>query len=583
MEYVIRTALQAVVIFSCNGILLFPLASQTRPAHCTQTTRSGFNFRPKNILPSYVNAPESMEPPINSTETDMNLELCPDNVTLKIGWTMNKHPGTEMNLCYKIKSGQLLETSCVNLDVQYSEHPIIMTCWFPMTYISYKPMITALAISDVADGGSYFYRELNTSELDPRHSCKDMCEVSEMNINPLIFCNDTASIVFDEKINVKSLSFDATESTSCDNSSVVINAQTRNKLDYRLNCAYVGIGNVKVLYSINGKFCLKYQSVRVICDSRLKRKEAPTKLHVDDFQTFVIFGVVCMIVISVIFVIINFVAQMLRHLLKVRRRNNERDIDVLDEEGMPLHDNNIRPIENIPSPTVTVPITPVDVVIKREYRKRVDSMSSSDGQSTVTTSSFRGQTVRQLHRSMTVALLENTESFYRKKILFLPTPFDTFSRDATNLLKAVFTLELSIPTECCFDREVFQRYMTGNRYNWIETILGDYDRIVVFLCFTTIRGQICKSIIEDVLDHLSVSKIKPYCTVCFLHITDSSENLEKNHHGESFHLSDKISYKNFMGEVLKYCDRNPDAEPDLLYRLTNCEASRHFVRFIGME
>lgn len=235
-----------------------------------------------------------------------------------------------------------------------------------------------------------------------------------------------------------------------------------------------------------------------------------------------------------------------------------------------------------PAPVVVNPVHPVDKVIKKEYLKRVDSMSS-EGQTSMA-SSVRGQNVRKLHRSVTVALLENTETFYRKKILFLPTPFDTFSRDATNLLKAVFTLELNIPTQCCFDRDVYQQYMTSNRYEWIENHLGDYDRILIFLCFTTIRGENRESsMVSDVLDHILLSRIRPHCKVAFLHLTDSSENLEKNHHGDSFHLSDKSSYTNFVGEVLNYCGRNPFSEPDLLYRLTNCETSKHFMGYIGIR
>jgi hypothetical protein len=107
---------------------------------------------------------------------------------------------------------------------------------------------------------------------------------------------------------------------------------------------------------------------------------------------------------------------------------------------------------------------------------------------------------------------------------------------------------------------------------------------VIFLCFTTIHGEAKgRPIVEDVLEHLLISKPRPHCKVAFLHLTDSSENFEKNHHGDSFHVMDKVSYEAFISEMFNYCGRNPDSEPELVYRLTNCETSRHFLRFIGIK
>ncbi|XP_045178742.2 uncharacterized protein LOC123538594 isoform X2 [Mercenaria mercenaria] len=582
MKYSLRSKMQVSLVVLYIGEIMFPPVYGGLQANCTQTIRTGHDFQVKVVLPTYINASEFRDPPFNFT--GMTLELCPNNVTLKISWSMDKTSGTEMKLCFRIKSdlnGKFLHTECVELNMNYSKHPIVMTCWFPMDYVSYMPIIDAMATLRENAERSYFYGELNTRDIDPTRSCEDMCEVSEMIISPVNFCNHTASVVFNENITIHALSFDASD--SCKDSPIHITGMTTKKFEFTLTCTYDGIGHVKVLYSINGKYCLKYQPVTVICVSQKKVTDSKTlEPEVDDFKTFVIFGLVCMIVITAIFVVTILVAQWLRQCFKDRRRYSGRDVNICTDEGMPFKVNSFQQKGNDTPSTGTL-ITPVDQVIKREYRKHVDSISSSDVQFANIARSLRGQTARKLHRSITMALLENMESFDRKKILFLPTPFDTFSRDATNLLKTVFTLELSIPTQCCFDRDVNKRYRTGDRYKWIESILGDFDRIVIFLCFTKIRGQTGDSAVEGLLDHLPLSKVRPHCKVAFLHITDSSESLEKNHHGDCFHLSDKNSYEVFVGAVLKYCGRNPLAEQDLMARLTNCKASRHFLRFIGKD
>lgn len=585
----ITVTFRAAFIFCISGELSSATGEPDIPAFCITSAKQKQDFQSNDILPVPVNASDFPEPPRDPL--DLKLELCPNNATLKISWHMNQSHDVDTRLCYKMKSnhdGQLLHKHCVKFFVKAANRSVTLTCWFPMGYAKQRPVITAV-VETVGSNRTYdFYGEMNTSALDPANSCgsRDICELTLMeSTKSLLSCNDTSSFNFDDRATIKAVWFDGIDSPSCRDSPVFISRRTSSKLDYSLNCIYHGLGHLKVLYTINNRVCLRYQMVKVICDSAPKVAEvaSTTETDADDFTTFVIFGVVCMVVITTVVVLINFALQKLRLVLKSRRRYIGRNhVNSNGNEALPLKANISHDEGHVPASILVNPVHPVDKVIKREYLKRVDSMSS-EGQSS-TGSATRAQNVRKLHRSVTVALLENTETFYRKKILFLPTPFDTFSRDATNLLKAVFTLELSIPTQCCYDRDVYQQYMTSNRYKWIETYLGDYDRILVFLCFTTIRGQAKGvSILDDVLDHLLLTRIRPHCKVAFLHLTDSSENLEKNHHGDSFHLSDKDSFTDFVGEVLNYCGRNPLSEPDLLYRLTNCETSKHFLRYIGIR
>lgn len=195
--------------------------------------------------------------------------------------------------------------------------------------------------------------------------------------------------------------------------------------------------------------------------------------------------------------------------------------------------------------------------------------------------------IGKLHRCVTLALLENTDdALYRKRVLILPRPYDSFSRDATNLLKTVFTMEGGIPSHCCFDRDIYQQYITGDKYEWIEQTLADRNRILVFLCFTSISIDIkCNSMVVDILEHLRLTRIKPhqFCKVVFLHITDSNDNLANHYHGDSFHMQNAHSYGEFIENILSYCGKNPDTESAFIQQLIRCDASKHFLKFVGVK
>lgn len=221
---------------------------------------------------------------------------------------------------------------------------------------------------------------------------------------------------------------------------------------------------------------------------------------------------------------------------------------------------------------------------RKPSRKRFGSTSSNDLVKDVNLT--QRVNVGKLRKCVTMALLEDTDPFYKRRIVFLPTPFDHYSRDVAGLLKNVFTDEAGIASECCFERQIFQEYMTGDRRKWIETLLSDHNKILIFLCFTSLCLESKHdSMVTDVLDRLLITTGKSHrmCKVVLIHLTDSPDSVQRNHHGDSFHINNTESYSRFIGNVLSYCGKTPDNNPDMVHTLSTCKASKHFLRLIGIK
>lgn len=222
-------------------------------------------------------------------------------------------------------------------------------------------------------------------------------------------------------------------------------------------------------------------------------------------------------------------------------------------------------------------------------RKRAASVSSlrmqEDGELKT------GLLALPMRKSITMALLEETDPFYKKRILFLPIPFDHFTNDVTKILKSVFTDDAGIPSQCCFDRKIFQEYMTGDKYKWLDNVLSDHDKILIFICFTSInldKTDVKRdSMAEEVLDNLLSTKVKSHrlCKVVLLYLTDSPNSVQKvgDVGTDSYHINSEVCYAKFVGNVMNFCGRNPETNQALIKKITQSQASKHFLTFIGKK
>ncbi|XP_053386019.1 uncharacterized protein LOC123537784 isoform X2 [Mercenaria mercenaria] len=299
--------ISATLIF-CMTELLPLTTGGGLPEHCTQTVVYRKRLKSYDIILSRLNDSEFPEPPADTD--DIKVDICPNNTVLRFSWKMNRGQGTEMKLCYRMKSmfnGQLLKFSCVRFHVQYSKRRKQMTCRFPMYYFSSRPIINVLATS-LDDGNElFYYGELNTGGLDTTDSCRHVCDVRAIEINAVMSCNAKSSIIYKDSVSIVRLSFDPINSDSCGDTSVQISGKTSNKLDYSINCTHKGLGVVNVLYNIHGYYCYKNHTVRVICDSISTTTTflATTESHVDKIQSLVIFGTSCLVITVVIICIGN--------------------------------------------------------------------------------------------------------------------------------------------------------------------------------------------------------------------------------------------------------------------------------------
>ncbi|XP_053386228.1 uncharacterized protein LOC123538576 isoform X2 [Mercenaria mercenaria] len=563
---------------------------------CTQTARSSLYSTPRVTIPKQISALGVLEP--MSEYSRLKMDLCPNSRFLKLSWTINQTQDCDVMICLKMENSrkeEIMDTVCYRMHIQQSHYASAMDCWFPVDFISKRPIIRSWILPIKTSVHGIFYGSLDTSALDPVNSCKDICETTPMNIGSQIYCQDTdSSITYDKSTTIEHLSFNAIDNSSCKNG-IKIFKQFDGRLEYQLNCSFSGVGYIKILYSIQGKYCLKYQMVTISCPYG-KSSETTLADGIDDthsFGTFMIFGLVCVIVIAATFFTVVIVVLWLydrKYYSKSPHRRHSagaRHVSLKADKNYPLKTFS-------PQPSGSRPVTCVvntDVKETKKTSPRQRSASTSSDKMPEAENEKQRLIVLPMRRSITMALLEETDLFYKKRILFLPIPFDHFTNDVTKILKSVFMETAGVPSQCCFDRKIFQEYMTGDRFKWIENVLGDHDKILIFLCFTSVSvertGTKRDSMADEILDNILITKVKSHrlCKVIFLYLTDSADSVQKvgDIATDSFHISSTDCYVNFVGNVMNFCGRNPEENPDLIRRISSCEASRHFLRFIGIN
>lgn len=591
-QYTIVVAVN--ILFLMFGVI-FMEPSDYIYVHCTQTERNRFDLRPRTIIPKRTTAsvlPQAM-PGINS----ISLDLCPDSRFLKISWTFNQTQDSDIKLCYRMDNALdgVLNTTCFLLKTFESVYPSKMDCWFPMIFMESGPVVTAWIHPSPSLSLPYFSGRLNTSYLDPGYTCKDMCEVVAMNIGSQIDCHNMASIIYDTTSTVvKRLSFDAIDNLACKNNKLHIARKTDSRLEYQLNCGFNGLGFVKVLYTTHGKYCLKYQQVTVRChngSSITKHiEDEPDDIH--SFGTFVIFGCVCIVVISLAFFGIIFAVQWLMHIrnryLKSRRgsKADSRNISISADDSIPLNIDKFQPKGSVPE--TSSQITNMTVVPSKS-RRRFSSTSSSKTQEIANAKQVL--MVPKMRKSVTMALLEDTDPFYKKRILFLPIPFDHFTNEVTKILKSIFTNEAGLFSQCCYDRNVHKHFMTGDRVKWISNILADHDKILVFLCFTSVYTEQVvgkdATMVDEILDRLVLTNLKvqppTLCKVVFLYLTDRLDNVQSKHYGDIFHISNSETFSKFICNVMNFCGRSKETYPEMINKILKSSLSKHFLHFVGIR
>ncbi|XP_060554475.1 uncharacterized protein LOC132715475 isoform X2 [Ruditapes philippinarum] len=589
------------------GLLLFLVQSLTCledmefkvHRQCTQTGRNSLYSTPKVTVPIVVDAIGVVES--LSEFQRLKIDLCPDSRFLKISWIINRTDDCDLMVCYRMennKAENLLDTVCYNLHLHQSNFSSAMNCWFPMRFIDRKPTITAWTLPTRPSTQGIFYGSLDTGALDPDNTCSDICEVVEMKVGSQVNCQHTSVVMYDSTSYIEHLSFHTKNKSYCNNGIKVLN-KTDGQLEYKINCSFNGAGFIKILYRTKGKYCLKYQMVNVVCNqertSKITDERGINDAH--SFGTFMIFGLVCLLVIAATFFTVIYVVQWVYGRTHTLKSNHHRrhsaaagahhHVTIKTEEKFPLAMFSPQPSgsrQNAYSINT-------DSMEMKNITPRKRSASVSSTKMPEEEDLKRGLLVLPMRKSITMALLEDTDPFYKKRILFLPIPFDHFTNEVTKILKSVFMDEAGIPSQCCFDRKIFQEYMTGDKFKWLDNVLSDHDKILIFICFTSINPDKVDvkrdSMAEEVLDNLLSTKVKSHrlCKVVLLYLTDSPNSVQNvgDIVTDSFHINSATCYANFVGNVMNFCGRNPEANSALIKRITNSQASKHFLSFIGKK
>ncbi|XP_060575274.1 uncharacterized protein LOC132732777 isoform X2 [Ruditapes philippinarum] len=263
-----------------------------------------------------------------------------------MSWKMKRNTGGDMQLYYRLKgifSGQLLLYRCVKLPLQYSNQRSHIMCWFPMRYLSYRPIISAYA-SSLTDGQpqqSYF-GELNTNMLADGDSCKHVCDMTNIQIKPVILCSHKSYVKFDTSVSMRGLYLYPIDSTICKKTTRKhILKKKSNRLEFSLNCTHSGLVNITVYFKTHGHYCSKYYTVRLICDSTTTTSvfsvfSTEAKNNSDSTTNlYITLGIFLSTLVNA--VIVYFVCQRSRKIPRVRQNLDDINIGIDGHVDIPLN------------------------------------------------------------------------------------------------------------------------------------------------------------------------------------------------------------------------------------------------------
>ena len=182
-------------------------------------------------------------------------------------------------------------------------------------------------------------------------------------------------------------------------------------------------------------------------------------------------------------------------------------------------------------------------------------------------------------------MLENMDET-QFSLLLLPLPYDTYTRDLASVLQTVFTIEGDIPSQCSFDKDVLNAYLTG-KYEWIENICGNRNKILILVFLTTkSHGAREDNLIYELLQHCLKQRIVPLCKVVFLHLTDDDTKVDTIYHGQHIHLKQDNAYDRFLCAILSECGKDVEGNQENSEKFQNmrkCDASKHFLKLVSND
>ncbi|WAR10230.1 hypothetical protein MAR_035306 [Mya arenaria] len=451
-----------------------------------------------------------------------------------------------------------------------------LTCWLPISVPDHLHTINVTVAGDE-------YNTIATSTLDvvdQAINCKEGCKSDDIMFNTSYLCLKNGTFNHKPSARVLRVSFEPLGKGQKVKGQTTLKhwSVTNSSISFQCNDKCNGIGRLEVSYrQLNADlYCYVYSDIRIVCDhvtSKFDRYD-----DTESFGTFVVFGLIVM----------TFVQKLMGF---HRAYKNRRD-EIIRNSILNMHkivsEPEAQPLRAHGNGTSSERETSfLRNSSHKSSHNRIASCSSwASSILSQTNSGLPSKTSsgKKLQRSVTQAMLEDLDES-KCSIIFLTLPFDQYTRDVTELLRNVLSIEGGIPSQCCFDPDVLSDYQT-NRFAFLEEITGNTNKILVFVFLTTLSyGTKEEKLIHDLLNHcLLKQRIIPQCKVVFLHLTDDDSRLETRYHGQHIHLKHDNAYKKFLSVILRECGINVDernVDSELHKRMLSCSATKHLYQLLS--
>ncbi|WAR10191.1 hypothetical protein MAR_035267 [Mya arenaria] len=429
-----------------------------------------------------------------------------------------------------------------------------LTCWLPISV----PDHLHIAINVTVAGDEYNTVASSTLDVvDQAINCKEGCKSDDLMFNTSYLCSKNGTFNHKPSARVLRVSFAPLDKgqTKLKHWSV-----TNSSISFQFNDKYNGIGTLEVSYrQLNADlYCYVYSDISIVCD-HVTSKSDP---------------------------------YIMQKIMGLHRAYKNRRDEIIRNSILNMHkiisEPEAKPLRSHGNGTSSERETSfLRNSSHKSSHNRIASGSSWASSILSQTNSglpSKASSGKKLQRSFTQAMLEDLDES-KCSILFLTLPFDQYTRDVTELLRNVLSIEGGIPSQCCFDSDVLSDYHT-NGFAFIEEITGNTNKILVFVFLTTLSyGTKEEKLIHDLLNHcLLKQRIIPQCKVVFLHLTDDDSRLETRYHGQHIHLKHDNAYKKFLSVILRECGINVDKrneDSELPKRMLSCSASKHLYHLLS--
>lgn len=244
------------------------LETATESAKCVATDVG--SLRHTMMDTTLINSTAKEEPVY--FQNNMLISVCRDGSTIQMNWFMNVSQ-ENIVLCYILHATfnwKTLEEHCYKLLLTTTAREVSVTCWFDsLSNIARdRPDIRAWTYGTKT---RVYTGTLNTAVItDLNQSCLqdyDVCKHHTIDLHSLALCRQKVQLRHDDVVNIRQLSFEATQDTECATVDLTVSpTESPGTKEFELKCGFNSTGTLKVLYEVHG----------VLCNQKISRESCQT-------------------------------------------------------------------------------------------------------------------------------------------------------------------------------------------------------------------------------------------------------------------------------------------------------------------